>query len=155
MPVLESWLSHRLLVWASSARSVRSRLSGPCWSPERSSLLFGHGTAAAYYLGGIGGVCIDPLELSASVHDVKIAVLGAVPPCHSSVAGRIHRIGTINDVLVILCKLSPDQVRVKGAGRRRERDETDGTERDDVGAIAGGPAFAVINVDSLHAARAK
>jgi len=27
MPVIEGWSSHRLLIWASAARSVRSRLS--------------------------------------------------------------------------------------------------------------------------------
>ena len=156
MPVLESWLSHRLLVWASSARSVRSRLSGRAGHLRSASLLFGHGAAAAYY-SGAGGICVDKLEFSASVHDVKIAVLFAVPPCHRSVACRIHGIGAIKVGGVICSSQSGDPVRVKGAGRGCKRDETDETAREEVrggsvnGARAPVPAFASTEATSLAA----
>ena len=90
---------------------------------------------------------------------IKITVLLAVPPCHRPVACRIHGIGAIKDGVEICCILSGDYVRVKGAGRWRERDETDETERDGLFIIgaprAEEPAFAVINVVSRHVADAK
>jgi len=49
--------------------------SGRAGPPDMASLLFGHGAAVAYYHSA-GWVCIDILELCASAHDVKIAVLG-------------------------------------------------------------------------------
>src|SRR2546430_2266459 len=74
------------------------RLIGSEGYLSKSWLLFGHGAAVACYQGaGRGWVCYDPLELSASVHDVKIAVLLAVVPCHHPVAGLIHRIRAIKD----------------------------------------------------------
>ena len=39
--------SHRLLIWTSAARSVRSRLSGRAGHLSWSSLLFGHGAGGA------------------------------------------------------------------------------------------------------------
>ena len=55
--------------------------------------------------------------------------------------------------------LSHDQVHVKGAGRGRERDETDGTFRDVLFVIeaprAVGPAFVEINVNSRYVVDAK
>src|SRR6266446_3162963 len=118
------------------ARSVRSQLSGRAGPPDMVFLLFGHG-AATVCERGTGGVCIDPLKLSASVHEVEIAVLSAaeVRPCHRSVAVRIHGIGAIDDYLVILPIRSIDVVLLKGAGRGRERDETDDTEG---GVLSGG-----------------
>src|SRR5439155_16913198 len=58
---------------ASKARCVRSRLSGRAGPPDMAFLLFGHGAAGAQ-LDSAGWVCVDPLKLSASVHDVKIDV---------------------------------------------------------------------------------
>ena len=45
-------------------------------------------------------------------------------------AGRIHGIGAITEVLEICSIRSQDQVNVKGAGRGRVPDETDGTQWD-------------------------
>ena len=55
-----------------------------------------------------GRICNDPLELSASVHDVKIAVFGAVHthPRHRPVAIRIHGIGAIRMELQICSSTS-------------------------------------------------
>ena len=100
--------------------------------------LFGHGAAVACH-NGAGWICIDPLELSASLHDVKIALLGTVHtrPRHRPVAVRIHGIGAIKDGVDICSINSPDRILVKGAGRGRERDETDPTDRGEViGVIA-------------------
>ena len=108
---------------------------------SKPSLLSGHGAAVACYHVGTGWVCNDPLELSASVHDVKIAVLGAVHtrPRHRPVAIRIHGIGAIRTDHEICSSISYDQILVKGAGRRRERDETDLADRVEVNdAIAEG-----------------
>ena len=73
--------------------------------------MFGHGAAVAYH-NGAGWVCIDPLELSTSVHDVKIAVLGAVytRSRHRPVAVRIHGIGAIETygkLVEVHCPSSP------------------------------------------------
>jgi hypothetical protein len=125
---------------------------------SKPSLLFGHGAAVACYHAGTGWVCNDPLELSASVHDVKIAVLGAVHtrPRHRPVAVRIHGIGAIRMDLHICSSSSYDQILVKGAGRGRERDETDLTDRAEVNdAIAEGPAVGELNVVSRHVIDAK
>jgi len=46
------------------------------------------------------------------------------------VAGRIHGIATITEVLEICSIRSQDQVNVKGTGRGRVCDETDGTQWD-------------------------
>jgi len=120
--------------------------------------LSGHGAAVACYHVGTGWVCNDPLELSASVHDVKIAVLGAVHtrPGHRPVAVRIHGIGAIRMELDICSSISYDQVLVKGAGRGRERDETDLANRVEVNdAVAEGPAVGQLNVVSRHVVDAK
>lgn len=135
MRVTEGRSSHRLLFWASTARSVRSRVPGRAGHLRRSSLLFGHGAAVACDPEGAVGICIDPLQLGVSVHDVKIAVLDAAAdqPCHCPVTVRIHGIGAIcNDVYVISGLRSNNPVVLKGAGRGRERDETDGTARDEL-----------------------
>src|SRR5206468_9774607 len=125
---------------------------------SKPSLLFGHGAAVACYHVGTGWVCNDPLELSASVHDVKIALLGAgyTRPRHRPVAVRIHGIGAIRMDLEICSSTSYDQVRVKGAGRGRERDETDETGRAEVNdAVAEFPHVGMINVGSRHIVDAK
>src|SRR6266536_4436885 len=123
------------------------------------SLLSGHGAAVACYHVGTGWVCNDPLELSASVHDVKIAVLGTVHtrPRHRPVAVRIHGIGAIKDEVAICSSSSSyDQILVKGAGRGRERDETDLADRVEVNdAITEGPAVGELNVVSRHVVDAK
>src|SRR5947207_10362315 len=123
---------------------------------SKPSLLFGQGAAVACYHAGRGWVCNDPLELSASVHDVKIAVLGSTQPRHRPVAGLIHGIRAIYDGVDIVSSNSHDCLLVKGAGRGRERDETDLTVREEViGAIAEGPAVGELNVVSRHGVDAK
>ena len=57
--------------------AIPSIAAEPCGYQRSFCLVFGHGAAGAC-CPGTGWVCIDPLELSASVHDVEIAVLGAV-----------------------------------------------------------------------------
>src|SRR5207237_5421775 len=102
--------------------------------------------------------CNDPLERSTSVDDVKIAVLGSVHtrPRHRPVAVRIHGIGAIRMDLEICSSTSYDQILVKGAGRGRERDETDLTDRVEVNdSIAEGPAVGELNVVSRHVVDAK
>src|SRR5437660_7660459 len=117
MPLIEDWSSHSLLTWASTASGRAGQLR---WS----SLLFGQGAAEACC--ETGGVCIDVLELSASVHDVKIALLGeGADERHRPVAVRIHGIVAIYDGDVIFSSQSGDPVRVKCAGRGCKRDETD------------------------------
>ena len=73
-------------------------------------------------------------------------------------AGRIHGIGAITEVLAICSIRSQDQVNVKGAGRGRVRDETDGTEWDGCGlplVPPKCPAFGVPNVVSRYVVDAK
>ena len=64
---------------------------------------------------------------------------------------------SITEILEICSIESQDQVNVKGAGRGRVRDETDGTYWDDLTgiALADAPAFGVPNVDSRHVVDAK
>ena len=117
----------------------------------------GHGAAVTCH-NGAGWVCINPLELSASVHDVKITVLGTVytRPRHRPVSVRIHGTGTIKDGVDICSSNSPDRILVKGAGRGRERDETDPAGRVEVNdAIAEEPAVGEFNVVSRHVVDAK
>src|SRR6266542_1817402 len=93
-----------------------------------------------------------------SAHHVKIEVLGAVHtrPRHLPVAVRIHGIGAIKDKVEICSSISYDQILVKGAGRGRERDETDLADRVEVNdAIAEGPAVGELNVVSRHVVDAK
>jgi len=65
---------------------------------------------------------------------IKAAVLGAVHthPRHRPVAVRIHDIGAVRMDLEICSSTSYNQILVKGAGRGRERDETDLTDRVEV-----------------------
>src|SRR5206468_11797190 len=120
-----------------------------------SSLLFGHGADDACRHATQRGVCINPLELCASVHDVKIALLWeGADECHRPVAVRIHGIGAIKGGGVILSSQSGDVLLVKGAGRGRERGETDETARDELTPTVGAgavPAVAMNNVVSRHA----
>ena len=71
-------------------------------------------------------------------------------------AVRIHGIGAIRMELHICSSISNDQILVKGAGRGRERDETDLADRVEVNdAIAEGPAVGEFNVVSRHVVDAK
>src|SRR5256885_10455352 len=88
---------------------------------SKPSLLSGHGAAVACYHVGTGWVCNDPLELSTSVDDVKIAVLGAVHtrPRHRPVAVRIHGIGAIRMDLEICSSTRSEERRVGKECRSR------------------------------------
>src|SRR6266487_1906696 len=151
MPVIENWSSHYLLIWASTA----SRRAGHLRSP---SLLFGHGAGDACCEATLR-VCNDVLELSASVHDVKIALLReGTAPCHRSVAVRIHGVCAIRGAGLIFSGQSGDPVRVKRARRGCERDETNETAREKVTvtvAVGAVPAFGEINVVSRYVVDAK